>query len=136
MINLQANNRAERAKEREKKLYADLYNPFTGGEDSEDESRDSTYKPSQGDLRAANKEDTKDARDTLSHKDKKPNIANALLKVGTKSIKDASLDKPVRKSPGLLLESAGRSLLQRRSIPGDADGATSNGTGQGGLNFG
>ena len=70
------------------------------------------------------------------NKDKKPNIANALLKVGTKSIKDVSLDKPVRKSPGLLLESAGRSLLQRRSVTGDSDNSSSNGVGQGGLSFG
>ena len=55
--------------------------------------------------------------------------------MGTKSIKDISLDKPVRKSPGLLLESAGRSLLQRRNVPGDADISTSNGNGQG-LTFG
>ena len=55
--------------------------------------------------------------------------------MGTKSIKDVSLDKPVRKSPGLLLESAGRSLLQRRSVPGDTDNSTSNGNGQG-LTFG
>ena len=56
--------------------------------------------------------------------------------MGTKSIKDVSLDKPVRKSPGLLLESAGRSLLQRRSVPGDSDNSTSNGVKQGGLSFG
>ena len=40
-------------------------------------------------------------------------FANALLKAGTKSTKDSSLDKPIRKSAGLLLETAGRSLLQK-----------------------
>lgn len=48
-------------------------------------------------------------------KEKGNNFANALLKVGTKSTKDVSLDKPVRKSPGRLLETAGRSLLQKTS---------------------
>ena len=57
--------------------------------------------------------------------------------MGTKSIKDVSLDKPVRKSPGLLLETAGRSLLQRRPPAGEnVDTAASNGSTQGGLTFG
>lgn len=126
-------NRAHRAKEREKNLYSDIYNPFTGGDDSEEEEKDITYKPTQSELRSNDREDSKDNH--LLNKEKKPNIANALLKVGTKSIKDVSLDKPVRKSPGLLLESAGRSLLQRRNVPGDSDISTSNGNGQG-LSFG
>ena len=109
-----------------------MYNPFTGGEDSDEESKDVDYKPTQSELRDTEREESKDSL----LKEKKPNIINALLKVGTKSIKDVSLDKPVRKSPGLLLESAGRSLLQRRSIPGDSDNNTSNGVGQGGLSFG
>ena len=43
----------------------------------------------------------------------KSSFANALLKVGTKSTKDSTLDKPVRRTPGHLLEAAGRSLLQK-----------------------
>ena len=116
-----------------------MYNPFTGGEDSDEESKDTTYTPTQNELRATDRESKHDERDTSHKGDKKPNIANALLKVGTKSIKDVSLDKPVRKSPGLLLETAGRSLLQRRSLPGggeNVDGTASNGGSKGGLTFG
>jgi hypothetical protein len=40
-------------------------------------------------------------------------FANALLRVGTKSTKDCTLDKPVQRKPGRLLETAGRSLLQK-----------------------
>jgi hypothetical protein len=46
-------------------------------------------------------------------------FSNALLKAGTKSTKDATLDKPVRKMPGLLLETAGRSLMQKRASAED-----------------
>jgi len=42
-------------------------------------------------------------------------FANALLRVGTKSTKDSTLDKPVQRKPGRLLETAGRSLLQKRA---------------------
>ena len=124
-------------KDREKKLYSDIYNPFAGGDDSEEESKDIDYKPSQSELRATEREEAKDSKEaSISNKERKPNIANALLKVGTKSIKDVSLDKPVRKSPGLLLETAGRSLLQRRNVPTDSDVNPSNGSGQVGLTFG
>ena len=117
-------------------MYSDIYNPFTGGEDSDEELKDESYKPSQNELRATEREEYKDSKDSsLSCKERKPSIINALLKVGTKSIKDITLEKPVRKSPGLLLETAGRSLLQRRSVPGETDSNTSNGTGQG-LTFG
>ncbi len=70
--------------------------------------------------------DSEDSRDSMSNTyttttssgrtvKSRTNFTNALLKVGTKSTKDVSLDKPVRKGPGLLLEAAGRSLLQKAS---------------------
>lgn len=40
-------------------------------------------------------------------------IANALQRTGSKSTKESTVEKPVRKTPGLLLETAGRSLLQK-----------------------
>ena len=58
-------------------MYSDIYNPFTGGDDSDEESRDITYKPTQSELRATDREENKDSRD---NKERKPNIANALLK--------------------------------------------------------
>ena len=75
------------------------------------------------------------------------NFTNALLRVGTKSTKDSSLDKPVRKGPGLLLEAAGRSLLQKASAgqnTGNKSGTSSNSSSNllsggatiGGLSFG
>ena len=76
-------------KDREKKLYSDIYNPFAGGDDSEEESKDIDYKPSQSELRATEREEAKDSKEaSISNKERKPNIANALLKVGTKSIKE------------------------------------------------
>ena len=45
------------------------------------------------------------------------NFTNALIKVGSKSFKDPGVEKPVRKTAGLLLETAGKSLLQRRMPP-------------------
>ena len=71
------------------------------------------------------------------------NFTNALLRVGTKSTKDSSLDKPVRKGPGLLLEAAGRSLAQRaggsnQSYKSGTGGSSilSGGATIGGLSFG
>ena len=71
------------------------------------------------------------------------NFTNALLRVGTKSTKDSSLDKPVRKGPGLLLEAAGRSLAQRaggsnQSYKSGSGGSSilSGGATIGGLSFG
>ena len=56
-------------------------------------------------------------------------FANALLRVGTKSTKDSTLDKPVQRKPGRLLETAGRSLLQKRaSISAAAPGSSSTST--------
>merc|ERR1719219_1936115 len=93
-------------------------------------------------------EDTGGKRDSSSNsKDKsRTNFTNALLKVGTKSTKDSSLDKPVRKGPGLLLEAAGRSLLQKASAgqTGNKSGSGSNSSSNllsggatiGGLSFG
>ena len=87
-------------------------------------------------------------RDSSSNSKEKSrtNFTNALLKVGTKSTKDSSLDKPVRKGPGLLLEAAGRSLLQKASAgqTGNKSGSSSNSSSNllsggatiGGLSFG
>jgi hypothetical protein len=63
----------------------------------------------------------------------KSNFTNALLRAGTKSTKDALLEKPVRKLPGLLLETAGRSLMQKRTTDEASTAAASKGPG---LSFG
>ena len=84
-----------------------MYNPFSGDNDHES---DEDYAPS--------KEEIVQAANAKENNSKSMHFTNALLKVGSKSFKDVTLDKPVRKSAGLLLETAGQSLLQRRSVGG------------------
>lgn len=102
--------------------------------DSE-ESKDSTYSPSS----------TNEGKYTSSTKSSsRTNFTNALLRVGTKSTKDSSLDKPVRKGAGLLLEAAGRSLLQKAGggstqsykLGSGGSSMLSSGATIGGLSFG
>ena len=60
-------------------------------------------------------------------------------RAGTKSTKYSSLDKPVRKGPGLLLEAAGRSLLNKAGGGSTLIGGSSilgGGATSGGLSFG
>lgn len=110
-------------------------NTDINGSDDEEDSRDSYYSPSSPSEKTASN----------SKANSRTNFTNALLKVGTKSTKDSSLDKPVRKGAGLLLEAAGRSLLQKASTQntlgsGGNGGTTSNllsgGATIGGLSFG
>lgn len=66
-------------------------------------------------------------------------FANALLRVGTKSTKDSTLDKPVQRKPGRLLETAGRSLLQKRAsitAPNSSSSIASNHSSMGKLKEG
>ena len=111
------------------------------GSDDEEDSRDSL--PSSGTETGTGSS----KRDSSGSKaNARTNFTNALLKVGTKSTKDSSLDKPVRKGPGLLLEAAGRSLLQKASAgqTGNKSGSSSNSSSNllsggatiGGLSFG
>lgn len=149
--------RAQRIAERDVKLFDDkdhltrprrgdpVYTPTSSAVDSEDEeeSKDSTYTPpSLSELRGA-----RAANANLASNTAKTNFTNALLRVGTRATKDSTLDKPVRKSPGLLLETAGRSLLQRAHTGGTLGGQTnkpgsggssmlSSGATAGGLSFG
>jgi hypothetical protein len=80
-------------------------------DESSDDSEDSTYGPASEAASASRSPEHKRKR---SNSSRKSNFASALLRAGTKSTKDSTLDKPLRKSPGRLLETAGRSLLQRR----------------------
>ena len=117
--------------------------PLFGSDDDGEDSPDSLDPESETEEGA-----TGGKRDSSSSsKDKsRTNFTNALLKVGTKSTKDSSLDKPVRKGPGLLLEAAGRSLLQKASAgqTGNKSGSGSNSSSNllsggatiGGLSFG
>lgn len=105
----------------------------------------------------SSEEEAEDSRDSDSHyssndrhssrQASRTNFTNALLRVGTKSTKDSSLDKPVRKGAGLLLEAAGRSLLQKASKSSlfesnsnsnnsNSSNLLSSGTTIGGLSFG
>ena len=79
-------------------------------EDSDDSEEDVSYEPSMENL-------TGSASSTTGNKKGRSggSFANALLRVGTKSTKDSTLDKPVQRKPGRLLETAGRSLLQKRA---------------------
>merc|ERR1719474_984165 len=115
-------------------------NPLFGSDDEDEDSIDPESDPEDG--------ATGGKRDLSSNSKEKSrtNFTNALLKVGTKSTKDSSLDKPVRKGPGLLLEAAGRSLLQKASAgqTGNKSGSSSNSSSNllsggatiGGLSFG
>ena len=93
-----------------------------------EESKDSNYS------------DDDDGRPSKSFA--RTNFTNALLKAGTKSTKDSSLDKPVRKTPGLLLEAAGRSLLNKAgggstlNYKSGGSSILSGGATSGGLSFG
>ena len=87
------------------------YNPGrvqTNVKESEDEEEEEDQEDDYDDDR-----DSGNERYSSSSQRSRTNFTNALLRVGTKSTKDSSLDKPVRKGPGLLLEAAGRSLAQR-----------------------
>ena len=105
------------------------YLPKTRDSDEdEEESKDSNYS------------DDDDGRPSKSFA--RTNFTNALLKAGTKSTKDSSLDKPVRKTPGLLLEAAGRSLLNKAgggstlNYKSGGSSILSGGATSGGLSFG
>ncbi len=106
-------------------------------EPNKSDDDDSTYDSDEN-----NKHPGKDYKSGHSSR-ARTNFTNALLKVGTKSTKDSTLDKPVRKSPGLLLETAGRSLMQKASnsnslLKTGSGGSSmlSSGATVGGLSFG
>jgi len=97
-------------------------------EESDDSEEDESYQPSMEKL-------TGSASSTICNKKGKSggSFANALLRVGTKSTKDSTLDKPVQRKPGRLLETAGRSLLQKRaSITAATSSSSSTSTKSGG----
>lgn len=108
----------------------------------DDDSKDSAYSPS------SSNDGLRPLHNSSSNHNKAPavrtNFTNALLRVGTKSTKDSTLDKPVRKGPGLLLEAAGRSLLQKACSSstlnlksgGGGSSMLSSGATIGGLSFG
>jgi len=113
----------KRRKTQKDRLFGDdnLYNPFHTGDDHES---DEDYAPSRDEMVSATKENNRDKeRDNGSsvRETKKEvgalHFTNALIKVGSKSFKDPGVEKPVRKTAGLLLETAGKSLLQRRMPP-------------------
>lgn len=108
---------------------------LSDGEEPDDEKSDIPFQPPKR-ISVSRDEDEDDEEDDedelgpdddevvmpagkLSRKERggpsKSNFTNALLRAGTKSTKDSMLDKPVRKQPGLLLETAGRSLMQKRN---------------------
>ena len=102
-------------------------------EEAESESDDSSYSPSafgggggSGGESGPNAANAHRKKKDRSEKKKQRTFANALLRVGTKSTRDCSLDKPIQKRPGRLLETAGRSLLQK---------SASNASGGGGSSF-
>ena len=83
-------------------------------EDEEEEGEEEeSYRPSNN--HHHQQQQQQQHRETKRVRQAKTNFSNALLRAGTKSTKDAMLDKPIRKMPGLLLETAGRSLMQKRS---------------------
>lgn len=88
-------------------------NFFTSSQNDDDEDEED------GDDTFDDDEDAPIARRSKEHRESKKGpkstFSNALLRAGTKSTKDATLDKPIRKMPGLLLEAAGRSLMQKRA---------------------
>ncbi|XP_059091696.1 eukaryotic translation initiation factor 5B-like [Tigriopus californicus] len=102
---------------------------------SSDEDEIDEYIPDRKDLKKVESDEEFEKAEEGLEEDLKPlaqkkkekgnNFANALLKVGTKSTKDVSLDKPIRKSPGRLLETAGRSLLQKTSSSSGGGGGGS-----------
>jgi len=115
-----------RVKSQKERLFDDddnLYNPFH----TNDHESDEDYAPTRDEIVASTKENNKDKQETSGGGDGKPeknaaaaasmHFTNALIKVGSKSFKDPQVEKPVRKTAGLLLETAGKSLLQRRAGP-------------------
>lgn len=120
-------------------------------------TRDPSYNPGRVQTNVKNESDPEEEEEEDDYEDdrdsgneryssssrSRTNFTNALLRVGTKSTKDSSLDKPVRKGPGLLLEAAGRSLAQRaggstQSYKSGTGGSSilSGGSTIGGLSFG
>lgn len=84
--------------------------PISLKEHSDDSEEDVSYQPLMEKWSGS-------ASSNTGHKKNRSggSFANALLRVGTKSTKDSTLDKPVQRKPGRLLETAGRSLLQKRA---------------------
>lgn len=112
-------------REKRKKRSAAMMSDYEDDDDEEDD-----YVPPPGVGKAATEEASQDDDDddlpmdsdsddmfntssSKKEKSRKPTFANALLKIGTKSTKDSTLDKPIQRRPGRLLETAGRSLMQR-----------------------
>jgi len=116
-----SNGKKGKSKSSKEKLFDDdLYNPWH----SNDHESDEDYAPSRDEIEASTKENNKDKEVAPSMKGEPKERNNsamhfttALIKVGSKSFKDPQVEKPVRKSAGLLLETAGKSLLQRRMPP-------------------
>ena len=100
-------------------LIHDIFVSIQADDDEEEEDGDD-------DDAFDDEEDAPIARRSKEHRESKKGskstFSNALLRAGTKSTKDATLDKPVRKMPGLLLEAAGRSLMQKRASAEDGSG--------------
>lgn len=95
-------------------------------EDDEVDEEEESHRPSNG------RENSRESRVRQA----KSNFTNALLRAGTKSTKDVALDKPVRKMPGLLLETAGRSLMQKRATHEESSSSAALSKTVGGLSFG
>lgn len=100
---------------------------------SDNDSNDSTYEPPSGDHDRpppptnnahSNAAPPAHAAAAAAANNAKSNFANALLRAGVKSTKDATLDKPMQKKPGSLLDTAGRSLMQRGKAAGNLAAAT------------
>ena len=121
---------------------------MAGSDISSDEDEIDEYVPSKKELKTTKADDDEDSEQEDGEKeefdlDEKPlkktakkSFAQALLKGGTKQVtKDPNLtEKPARKSPGRLLETAGRSLLNK-SGGGSMLGSLSNSEGGNKLSF-
>jgi len=148
--------RSQRFMERELKS-SYLKSRYDSDEEEKMVTRDPSYNPGRVQTNVKNESDPEEEEEEDDYEDdrdsgneryssssrSRTNFTNALLRVGTKSTKDSSLDKPVRKGPGLLLEAAGRSLAQRaggstQSYKSGTGGSSilSGGSTIGGLSFG
>jgi len=90
----------------------DVSDEEPGGD--EEEAETPLQASTNADVKSSSSRKRKRKKERRASKDQqRSNFSSALLRVGTKSTKDVQLDKPLRKTPGGLLETAGRSLLQR-----------------------
>lgn len=72
--------------------------------------------PSEDDISTRDNSDIDDDvsyRPPTKSQNARSTFTNALIKAGTKSTKDSTLEKPVRKTPGQLLQTAGKGLLNK-----------------------